>query len=153
MVSGEARSRKDLQGARRPAGDRGGGRRVPRAEAVAGGGRRPAAALQVPAVAGGAERADLPVADCRGPGAVEGGRGGAPRRGGRTADGAGGSMLGGWSLAFALRWLEEEEDPARGAGPEEPPLSFSCLADAVVLLAEGAAVLPLALAGLERTAI
>ena len=159
MVSGEARSRKDLQGARRPAGDRGGGRRVPRAEAVAGGGRRPAAALQVPAVAGGAERADLPVADCRGPGAVEGGRGGAPRRGGRTADGAGGSMLGGWSLAFALRWLEEEEDPARGIGPEDaahqsrwltrPTLaqspSISSLADAVVLFAEGAAVPPLAL--------
>jgi len=71
----------------------------------------------------------------------------------------------GW-MAFVLHWLEEEEDPARGAGPEDaahqarrptrptlaqsPPISS--LADAVVLLAEGAAVPPLALTGLERTA-
>ena len=80
------------------------------------------------------------------------------------ADGAGGSMLGGWSLAFALRWLEEEEDPARGIGPEDaahqarrptrptlaqsPPISS--LADAVVLLAEGAVVPPLALPDLSE---
>ena len=47
------------------------------------------------------------MADCRGPE-----QGGAQRRC-RGLDA-------GW-IAFALRWLEEEEDPARGAGPEEPP--------------------------------
>ena len=141
---------KTCRGARRPAGDRGGGRRVPRAEAVAGGGRRPAAALQVPAAAGGAERAGS--AGGRLPRARTGGGGLRDAGAGRPPAPVAPCWVD-WKRKKTLHVaLGRRNHQARRPTLAQSP-SMSSLADAVVLLAKGAAVLPLALAGLERTAI